>query len=95
MDILKKAMTQAITLLISCGARYHIVEADGTEHGAPLVPEKKRIHRQRDPNAPRYIELIREKITPMQIGDVVVLRPQGFYLRRAFTQALLARHLRW
>jgi DNA mismatch repair protein MutH len=25
----------------------------------------------------------------------VVLRPQGFYLRRAFTQGLLARHLRW
>ena len=29
------------------------------------------------------------------VDDDVVLRPQGFYLRRAFTQALLARHVRW
>ncbi len=29
------------------------------------------------------------------VDDDVVLRPQGFYLRRAFTQSLLARHLRW
>ncbi len=29
------------------------------------------------------------------VDDEVSLRPQGFYLRRDFTQCLLARHLRW
>ncbi|HEY1099254.1 MAG TPA: MutH/Sau3AI family endonuclease [Myxococcota bacterium] len=29
------------------------------------------------------------------VDDDIVARPQGFYLRRAFTQALLVRHLTW
>lgn len=76
MDILKKAVNQAVTLLNSCGARYHIVEADGTIHGQPVEPEKKRT-RKRDPNAISYRDILKEKVAPMQVGDVVVIATRG------------------
>jgi len=75
MDIIKKAMHEAIVLLKSAGARYHVIEADGTVHGEPIEPEKKRKTRSVDPNAPSYHAIFVEKLQPMKVGEVVKLDP--------------------
>lgn len=68
LSVYEKNIKQAIERLTAAGAKYHIITADGQEHGEPIVRKGER--KPRAAHGESFLKYYIHKFDGMEVGDV-------------------------
>lgn len=99
MDIKAKALNHALQMLKASGAQYVVIDPEGNQHkhgGLEVVEQKTRRRRSSPFPHGTYAALIKSSnLDAMQVGDVLVLDPQGFNIQSLRSTAITAAEKVW